>query len=118
MLGIIVWTIFIAIVTNIILKKFHLPTIVGYIATGTAISYLFGLHNIVGNEQLKHIAEFGVVFLMFTIGLELSVSHLLKMRYDVFVTGSLQVILTTLFCFLIIHYICLLYTSPSPRDTE
>ncbi len=104
MLGIIVWTIFIAIATNIILKKFHLPTIVGYIATGTAIAYIFGLHDLSANDDLHHIAEFGIVFLMFTIGLELSVSHLFRMKYDVFITGTLQILSTTFFTFSIMHY--------------
>ena len=97
MLGIIVWTLFIAIIVNLILKRFHLPTIIGYIVTGTIIAYLFDLHNAVNNHDLKEIAEFGVVFLMFTIGLEFSLEHLKKMRKEVFFTGSLQIIVTTAF---------------------
>ena len=91
MLGIIVATIFIAIIVNLLLKRFHLPTIIGYIVTGTIIAYLFGLHDAVNNHDLKEIAEFGVVFLMFTIGLEFSVDALVRMKREVFLTGSLQV---------------------------
>jgi len=105
MLGIIVATIFIALVINLILKKFHLPTIIGYIFTGTIIAYAFNLHDAVNNHDLKEIAEFGVVFLMFTIGLEFSIEHLKKMKKEVFFTGSLQIVITTLFVFLISHYI-------------
>ncbi len=105
MLGIILLTIFFAISINIVLKKFQLPTIVGYIATGTIISHLFGLHSVAHDEALKHTAEFGVVFLMFTIGLEFSVTHLLRMRHEVFVTGTLQVVLTTLISYGILHYL-------------
>ena len=101
MLGIIVWTLFIAIIVNIILKRFHLPTIIGYIVTGTIIAYLFDLHNAVNNHDLKEIAEFGVVFLMFTIGLEFSIEHLKKMRKEVFFTGSLQIVVTTSFVILL-----------------
>ncbi|RXJ84287.1 cation:proton antiporter [Arcobacter sp. CECT 8985] len=101
MLGIIVWTIFIAVAVNLLLKKFHLPTIIGYIFTGTIIAYLFDLHNAVNNHDLKEIAEFGVVFLMFTIGLEFSLQHLNRMKREVLFTGSLQIIVTTLFVFLI-----------------
>ncbi|XOB62809.1 cation:proton antiporter [Campylobacterota bacterium DY0563] len=97
MLGIIVWTLFIAIIVNIILKKVHLPTIIGYIVTGTIIAYVFDLHNAVNNHDLKEIAEFGVVFLMFTIGLEFSIEHLKKMKKEVFFTGSLQILVTTSF---------------------
>ena len=106
MLWIIVSTIFIAIIVNLILKKFHLPTIIGYIFTGTIIAYLFGLHETaVNNHDLKEIAEFGVVFLMFTIGLEFSVDALVRMKREVFLTGSLQVVITTLIVVLISFYI-------------
>lgn len=105
MLGIIVATIFIAIIVNLILKRFHLPTIIGYIVTGTIIAYLFGLHDVVNNHDLKEIAEFGIVFLMFTIGLEFSVDALVRMKREVFLTGSLQVIVTTLIVVLISFYI-------------
>ena len=105
MLGIIVSAITIALVVNLILKKFHLPTIIGYIFTGTIIAYLFGLHNAVNNHDLKEIAEFGVVFLMFTIGLEFSIEHLKKMKREVFITGSLQIIVTTLFVFTISYFV-------------
>ena len=76
MLGIIVATTLITLVLNLILKKVHLPTIIGYIVTGTIIAYVFDLHGAVNNHDLREIAEFGVVFLMFTIGLEFSLSHL------------------------------------------
>ncbi|MBU1927671.1 cation:proton antiporter, partial [bacterium] len=95
MLGIIVATLFISLMANIFLKKFGLPTIIGYIFTGTIISYVFGLHQAVNNHELKEIAEFGIVFLMFTIGLEFSVQHLKDMKYEVFVVGTLQILLTT-----------------------
>ncbi|RXJ99012.1 sodium:proton exchanger [Arcobacter sp. CECT 8989] len=97
MLGIIVWTLLIAIVVNLILKRFHLPTIIGYILTGTIIAYVFNLHAAVNNHDLKEIAEFGVVFLMFTIGLEFSLEHLKRMRKEVFFTGTLQIVVTTAF---------------------
>lgn len=105
MLGIIVWTLLIAIIVNIILKKVHLPTIIGYIVTGTIIAYVFDLHNAVNNHDLKEIAEFGVVFLMFTIGLEFSIDHLKKMKKEVFFTGSLQILVTTCFVVLICMFV-------------
>lgn len=104
MLGIIVSTIAIALIVNLILKKFHLPTIIGYIFTGTIIAYLFNLHGAVNNHDLKEIAEFGVVFLMFTIGLEFSIEHLKKMKREVFFTGSLQILVTAVFVFVICHF--------------
>jgi len=105
MLTIIVSTLFIALVINIILKRFHLPTIIGYIFTGTIIAYGFGLHEAVNNHDLKEIAEFGVVFLMFTIGFEFSIEHLKKMKNEVFIAGTLQIVLTALIVFVLAHYI-------------
>jgi len=105
MLGIIVSTIFIAIIVNLILKRFHLPTIIGYILTGTIIAYVFDLHTAVNNHDLKEIAEFGIVFLMFTIGLEFSIEHLKRMKKEVFFTGTLQIVVTTAFVIIISMFV-------------
>ncbi|MBP7742206.1 MAG: cation:proton antiporter [Aliarcobacter sp.] len=105
MLTIIVTTLFLALVINIFLKKIHLPTIIGYIFTGTVIAYFFDLHDAVNNHSLKEIAEFGVVFLMFTIGLEFSLEHLKKMKNEVFIAGTLQISITAIIVFLISHYL-------------
>jgi len=105
MLTIIVTTLLISLIINIVLKKFELPTIIGYIVTGTIITYTFGLHEASNNHDLKEIAEFGVVFLMFTIGLEFSIEHLKRMKNEVFIAGTLQIILTTLAIFVISYYI-------------
>lgn len=105
MLGIIVATTLIALILNLILKLVHLPTIIGYILTGTIIAYTFSLHSAVDNHTLKEIAEFGVVFLMFTIGLEFSLNHLKKMKKEVFFTGTLQIVITTFFVYLVSKFI-------------
>lgn len=105
MLTIVVTTLFISLVANVILKRFNLPTIIGYIVTGTIIAYGFGLHDAVHNHELKEIAEFGVVFLMFTIGLEFSIEHLKKMKYEVFVAGTLQIVITSVLVYLMAYYI-------------
>ncbi len=94
MLEIIVASIFIATFLNLLLKKIKIPIIIGYITTGTIIAYMYGLHSAANSHELKIIAEFGVVFLMFTIGLEFSVRHLIKMKKEVFVFGALQVTIT------------------------
>ena len=79
MLGIIVAATSIALILNLILRKVHLPTIIGYILTGTLISYGFNFNG-VNNDSLELIAEFGIVFLMFTIGLEMSIDKIKKMK--------------------------------------
>lgn len=105
MLEIIIFTILISTILNLFLKKAGIPTIIGYIATGTIIAYGFDLHDAVHNHELKEIAEFGVVFLMFTIGLEFSVKHLIKMKKEVFLYGGSQVILTAVLFTSIAHYL-------------
>lgn len=92
--GIII-TLLIATIINIGLKKIGMPTILGYILTGGIIKAGFDIYTNGSAEHLQEIAEFGVVFLMFTIGLEFSIEHLKKMKKEVFFYGSLQVILTT-----------------------
>ncbi|SFV63521.1 Glutathione-regulated potassium-efflux system protein KefB [hydrothermal vent metagenome] len=93
-------TIAISTAINVFLKKFDIPTVIGYIATGLITMQLFdfGEHS---QETLAHLAEFGIVFLMFTIGLEFSIGHMKSMRKEVFVYGALQVILSgVIFIFL------------------
>ncbi len=94
--------IYIATIFNIILNKYKMPTIIGYILTGIIINYAFWLHEVAWDHQIKTIAEFGIVFLMFTIWLEFSVKNLIKMRKNVFLFWSMQFVLTSvIFYFLI-----------------
>ncbi|MDL0109712.1 cation:proton antiporter [Campylobacter felis] len=88
-----------AVLLNVFFKKFEIPTIIGYILVGIIISYAYGFG---GSEELTHIAEFGIVFLMFTIGLEFSFTHLMAMKKEVFLNGSLQVTICGLVCFLLV----------------
>lgn len=84
-----------SIFLNTYLKKHGIPTIIGYILSGAFIGLLFDLRNI-DNHTLHEIAEFGIVFLMFTIGLEFSINHLKTMKKEVFINGALQVMVTGL----------------------
>jgi monovalent cation:proton antiporter-2 (CPA2) family protein len=54
----------------------------------------FGLRLIEGGPEIAHIAEFGVVLLLFVIGLEMQPSRLWRMRAEIFGLGALQVGLT------------------------
>ena len=95
----------IATFLNIFLKRFNIPTIIGYIFTGFTIAYIFGLgHD--NDKVLSHIAEFGIVFLMFTIGLEFSLKHLVSMRREVFFFGLIQVVLVGGVISLGAEYLC------------
>ncbi|VAY87573.1 Glutathione-regulated potassium-efflux system protein KefB [hydrothermal vent metagenome] len=103
-LTIIVGVLFLSLVFNLILKKFHISPIVGYILTGSTVVTFMDFANI-NRAYLSHVAEFGIVFLMFTIGLEFSVNHLKQMKKEVFVFGSLQVIITSLFFIYLSHVV-------------
>ena len=100
---ILISTIALATVLNVLLKRFNIPTIIGYILSGAVIGTVFQIH-FHDNPALEHIAEFGVVFLMFTIGLEFSVAHLNSMKKEVFLFGTLQVVLTAAVLSLIAWY--------------
>ena len=92
---ILIITISISTVLNVFLKKYDIPTVIGYVLSGFAISSIFHFAED-QKEMLSHLAEFGIVFLMFTIGLEFSVNHLKKMKKEVFLYGGLQVLLSGL----------------------
>ncbi|MDQ7086035.1 MAG: cation:proton antiporter [Sulfurovum sp.] len=85
-----VFTLAIATVFNVFFKKLDIPTVIGYILSGLVISSIFQFAQD-SKEMLSHLAEFGIVFLMFTIGLEFSVKHLKSMKKEVFLFGGLQV---------------------------
>ncbi|VAH39231.1 unnamed protein product [Triticum turgidum subsp. durum] len=68
--------------------------VLGYLAAGVLIGP-YGLSIIRNVHGTKAIAEFGVVFLLFNIGLELSVERLSSMKKYVFGLGSAQVLVTT-----------------------
>ena len=97
-------TLAIATILNIILKRFGISHIIGYIITGTIISYLFGFNGLNINS-LNLIGEFGIVFLMFTIGLELSLGKIKKMKEILLANGMMQVTISVGIIFILSFYI-------------
>jgi CPA2 family monovalent cation:H+ antiporter-2 len=89
----------ISIVANLILKRLGVSPIIGYIMTGVVVAYGFDLRHLADSHTLESIAEFGIVFLMFTIGLEVSLRRLASMKIDVFFNGFLQTTLTAIILF-------------------
>ncbi|MCF6205890.1 MAG: cation:proton antiporter [Sulfurovum sp.] len=92
---ILIVTIAISTILNVVLKRYDIPTVIGYVLAGFAITSIFHFAE-ESKAFLMHLAEFGIVFLMFTIGLEFSVKHLKSMKKEVFVYGGLQVTLSGL----------------------
>jgi glutathione-regulated potassium-efflux system ancillary protein KefC/glutathione-regulated potassium-efflux system protein KefB len=75
-------------------RRFKLSAVLGYLAAGVVIGpWCLGLFDDV--DSILHFAEFGVVLLLFVIGLELQPSRLWVMRNSVFGSGTAQVIVTT-----------------------
>lgn len=85
-----------ALVCVPIAKRLGVGSVLGYIIGGIIIGPFFlGLIGKEG-EAVMHIAEFGVVMMLFAIGLEMNPSFFWKMRHKVFGMGLLQLLVTTL----------------------
>jgi monovalent cation:proton antiporter-2 (CPA2) family protein len=84
-----------AVIAIPIFRYFKLGSVLGYLAAGIIIGPA-GLGLISRVDATQHIAEFGIVLLMFVIGLELQPSRLWVMRKPIFGLGLAQVVVTTL----------------------
>ncbi|MGI5880946.1 MAG: cation:proton antiporter [Syntrophomonadaceae bacterium] len=84
-----------AVVVLYLCHSIKVPSIVGFLLTGI-IAGPHGLALVKSIEQVQLIAEFGVILLLFSIGLEFSFKSLMKMKTTVLVGGSLQVGFTIL----------------------
>lgn len=84
-----------AVLAVVLCRSIKLPPILGYLTVGVLIG-----PNVLAlaedSETVRHLGEFGVVFLMFVIGLEFNLSKLRAMRTHVFGLGMTQVVLTIL----------------------
>jgi len=82
-----------AILILTIFYRFQVPPVLGFLVTGMLIGpYGLGILN-GGQNELN--ADLGVVFLLFTIGVDLSLKELWKMKKALFLGGTLQILLTT-----------------------
>lgn len=83
-----------AVIAVPLAKRLGLGSVLGYLIAGVVIGPLIGL---VGAEtqDIQHFAEFGVVMMLFLVGLELEPKALWAMRHRLFGLGGLQVVLTT-----------------------
>jgi len=85
---------FFSVVSVALFRHLDFPSVLGYLlvgmlAGGHAFNWIHDSH------AIEEIAEIGVVFLLFTIGLEVSIPRLIAMRRIVFGIGSIQVIVST-----------------------
>ena len=77
------------------LKRVKLPPILGYLFVGVLVGP-YSLGWLPEGEHISTLAEIGVVFLLFMVGLEFSLSRLIAMKATVFGLGSCQVVISTL----------------------
>jgi len=93
----------IALFFNIPFARFKIPPIIGYIFTGIIVSNLFNLDK----HTIEMIAELGIVFLMFMIGLEFSPEKLKSMKKEVFGFGFAEMAIVSgifgLFFYFVYH---------------
>jgi CPA2 family monovalent cation:H+ antiporter-2 len=85
---------------NLVFTRLKIPTVVGYLLTGIiAGPKMFSL--VTGDNEIEILAEIGVALLLFTIGMEFSLKHLMKIRRMVFFGGVLQVGVTAAVFYLV-----------------
>lgn len=85
----------VAVAVVLAFQRLHIPTSLGYLLVGV----ILGPHTVgptVNVPEFKALAEFGVVFLLFTIGLNFSLPQLHALRHQVLGLGTGQVAFTTL----------------------
>ncbi len=92
-------------------NRLNLGSVLGYLIAGgivgailTVVAPLLGMDSAHLLEQLNHASEFGVVLMLFVIGLEIQPSHLWRMKTTILSAGGLQVSLTALLIMLAAMY--------------
>lgn len=83
-----------SLVVIAIFRRVQLPPVLGYLCVGLFVGPT-ALDWVNESEELPDLAEMGVVFLLFSLGLEFSLSKMMALRKVVFGLGSLQVICST-----------------------
>jgi CPA2 family monovalent cation:H+ antiporter-2 len=83
-----------------IFYRFQVPPVLGFLVTGILIGP-YGLKILSGDLENILNADLGVIFLLFTIGVDLSLKELWKMKKDLLLGGTLQILLTTIVIFII-----------------
>ncbi|MEL6583709.1 MAG: cation:proton antiporter [Pseudomonadota bacterium] len=78
-----------------IATRFGLGSVLGYLIAGMVLAPVLGALN-VDVVSVQHFAEFGVVMMLFIVGLELEPKVLWRMRHQLIGLGGLQVVLSTL----------------------
>lgn len=82
-----------ALATSLVTNYLKVPNLIGFIIAGALIGP-HGLKLISTSQEVAHLAELGIVLLLFTVGLEFSPTHLGRLRRVATIGGSLQILLS------------------------
>jgi Kef-type K+ transport system membrane component KefB len=84
-------------------RRFGLGAVLGYLVAGAVVGpHALGL---VGSaEEMLHVADFGIVLLLFLVGLELHPNRLWRLKHDIFGLGFLQVAVSGVALTVLVHY--------------
>src|SRR4028119_1149979 len=84
-------------------RRFGLGAVLGYLVAGALVGP-DGLGLVSSAEQMLHVAGFGIVLLLFLVGLELHPNRLWRLKHDIFGLGFLQVAVSGIALTILIHY--------------
>lgn len=94
-LAVILFVFFISLLVTVIFRQLKLSVVLGYLLVGALVGpHALGI--VPDTPKINELAEFGIVFLMFTIGLEFSLGRLLTLKWSIYVTGILQILLSVI----------------------
>lgn len=80
-------------------KYFRLPSVIGYMIGGVILGNFFG--NLISREVINQFAYFGIILLLFTVGLEVNFDRMINLKKFIIIGGFLQVAVTIFFGFLL-----------------
>ncbi len=92
-----------SIAVLLLFLRLRVPSIIGFLLTGI-LAGPSGLKLIQSGHQVELVSDFGVVLLLFTIGIEFSLKGLLQIKKYVFLGGTFQMALTSILCFAAAQY--------------
>jgi glutathione-regulated potassium-efflux system protein KefB len=84
-------------------RRFGLGAVLGYLVAGALVGP-DGLGLITAPEEMLHVADFGIVLLLFLVGLELHPNRLWRLRHEIFGLGLLQVTVSGLALTALVHF--------------
>ncbi|HPN38451.1 MAG TPA: cation:proton antiporter [Melioribacteraceae bacterium] len=92
----------VAVLVIMLFNRIKVPAVLGFLITGLALGpYGFGVIDDI--ENVNHLAEFGIILLLFTLGIEFSFREIFSLRKLLIVGGGSQLILTSLTVFIIAY---------------